>query len=84
MTKEEYQNALNGYMNIDVHINKTLRLIGISAIKKQIPQKVKINRDFLTIMKCPKCEEVLYHKQNYCGECGQAIDWSEPYKEGDT
>jgi hypothetical protein len=32
--QEEYKNALNGYMNLDVHINKTLRLIGISAIKR--------------------------------------------------
>lgn len=87
--EEEYQNALNGYMNLDVKINKTLRLIGISAIKKQIPKKVlrvkgdtfALSKDgkesYFVHLKCPSCGVVLCSDWKFCFECGQALDWSE-------
>ena len=84
---EEYANALNAYKNIDVHINKTLRLIGISAIEKQIPKKPDFEGDgcwngeiVYDTWICPCCEkkyEVDYEEYDYCPHCGQAIDWSE-------
>ena len=58
MTKtEEFKNALNAYRNLDVHINKTLRLIGISAIKKQIPKKILYRKqNYGTPWLCCECE----------------------------
>ena len=79
MTKtEEFSNALNAYRNIDVPINKTLRLIGISAIKKQIPMKaIEIKRLPNAILgKCPICEGHSL-KMRFCQNCGQALDWGE-------
>lgn len=26
---------------------------------------------------CPMCGDVLYLNQNYCGYCGQKLDWGE-------
>ena len=62
------------------------------ALKKQIPQKpidvVKGENGVISSASCPCCEfsfpdiggvwEVYYEceQQNYCQECGQAIDWT--------
>lgn len=27
-------------------------------------------------VECPRCEEGLYCKNNYCPHCGQALDWA--------
>lgn len=89
--EEEFVHALNAYRNIDVYINKTLRLIGISAIKKQIPAKPKKqirgvydddNGDWLEDeewVKCPSCiiRNEVYPGWDYCPRCGQKLDWSE-------
>ena len=91
MTKEEeYKNALNAYMNLDVHINKSLRLIGISAIKKQISKKpIFKESDFMGHLYCPNCDKsfdcdeeyyLKYGEWNYCGKCGQKIDWSDGHE----
>jgi hypothetical protein len=78
---EEYQNALNGYMNLDVRINKTLRLIGVSAIKKQIPKKPKFKT---TCANCGTHNSVWGRLANpkghpivYCWNCGQANELKE-------
>ena len=90
MTKtEEFSNALNAYRNIDVPINKTLRLIGISAIKKQIP-KVATNiethyipesyeTDYVT-GNCPSCGASFADgdfDDFYCYKCGQLVSWDD-------
>lgn len=79
--QEEYKNALNGYMNLDVHINKTLRLIGISAIKKQIPKKVVNIDDFADYAECPSCGAIatdhLGCLYRWCRKCGQKLKRSE-------
>lgn len=31
----------------------------------------------VTYYQCPFCEGLLYINENFCGECGQAIDWSD-------
>ena len=61
--------------------------IAIEALEKQVPKKVKYknrhgqgydiyNKDYYN---CPSCGRRLRNKQkdNYCGRCGQAIDWSD-------
>lgn len=92
MTKtEEFENALNAYRNLDVHINKTLRLIGISAIKKQIPKKILYRKqNYGTPWLCCECEadqtpteffstdgSEPKEKHTYCWKCGQKLDWSD-------
>ena len=92
MTKtEEFKNALNAYRNLDVHINKTLRLIGISAIKKQIPKKILYRKqNYGTPWLCCECEadqtptEFMStdgsepkEKHTYCWKCGQKLDWGD-------
>lgn len=29
------------------------------------------------IYKCPRCDSYIRPNQNYCSECGQALDWSD-------
>lgn len=92
MTKtEEFENALNAYRNLDVHINKTLRLIGISAIKKQIPKKILYRKqNYGTPWLCCECEadqtpteffstdgSEPKEKHTYCWKCGQKLDWGD-------
>ena len=43
----------------------------IEALKNQIPKKA------LDKYNCPRCEEQLMGRVNYCEYCGQAIDWGE-------
>lgn len=82
--QEEYKNVLNGYMNLDVHINRTLRLIGISAIKKQISIPVLVkDRYCYEDYFCPVCKKQqkdTYKNRRegcYCERCGQKLRWGE-------
>lgn len=49
------------------------------ALKKQIPQKVKISlkgtTDWNTKCHCPMCHKDLFDGQQYCSYCGQKIEW---------
>lgn len=78
---EEFKHALNEYRNLDVPINKTLRLVGISAIKKQIPKKpVHVEDETISntdLYQCPSCDRRFLGKgiATYCYHCGQKLDW---------
>ena len=47
-------------------------------MKKQIAKK-PIEREHFSCLnyECPICEGELYHKQQYCDECGQELKWGE-------
>jgi hypothetical protein len=49
------------------------------ALRKQIPQKVKISlkgtTDWNTKCHCPACCKDLFDGQRYCSNCGQLMDW---------
>lgn len=65
--------------------------VGISALEKQVPKKVK--REFITVNGCitcfetdvcPACGNDFYIEDlgqtmyySFCPDCGQALDWSE-------
>lgn len=52
--------------------------VAINALEKQIQKKPK-ERDcigFNTLV-CPECKMALYLYEQYCDNCGQAIDWSD-------
>ena len=48
------------------------------ALEKQIPKKPIETEHFdFFNYECPICEGGLYHEQQYCDECGQALKWGE-------
>ena len=51
--------------------------IAKAAIRKQIPQKPDPEHQYYGNGKC-KCGAVFTDKStNYCGNCGQALDWND-------
>lgn len=45
---------------------------------KQIPQKPLPEERYYGVGKCPTCNAVFLNTTtNYCGNCGQALDWGE-------
>ena len=51
--------------------------IAINALEKQIPKKPIFSEDKQFAL-CPFCDmKGLTDKQEYCDDCGQAIDWSD-------
>ena len=48
--------------------------VAVSALEKQVPMK-PINREGTTYFCCPVCGG--NHTYQYCGDCGQALDWSD-------
>lgn len=57
----------------------------IEALEKQIPKKPKLHRTFEvlgmtdSIYLCPSCDTML-DNEDYCTNCGQALDWREVEK----
>lgn len=45
------------------------------ALKKQIPKKFDPTKRFTGGGYCPSCEIKLWGKAEYCGKCGQSLDW---------
>lgn len=52
--------------------------IATSAIKKQIPEKPKLDNDngIYETEHCPNCNRKLFPNEHHC-KCGQALDWSD-------
>ena len=48
------------------------------AWEKQVAKK-PIEKEFYNMphYSCPICEGGLYYEQEYCDECGQALEWEE-------
>ena len=54
--------------------NKVLK----EALEKQIPKKVIFQGEFKGLRYCPCCNvRLIGWGMKYCGECGQALDWSD-------
>lgn len=52
--------------------------LAVDALEKQIPKKPLEEKRYYGIGKCPTCNAVFMdNTTNYCGNCGQAIDWSD-------
>ena len=48
------------------------------ALDKQIPKKPLIEERYYGNGKCPNCNAVFIDKSTkFCGNCGQALDWSD-------
>lgn len=51
--------------------------IAIKALEKHIPKKPLPDNKYYGNGKCPKCGAIFLTKStHYCGNCGQALDWS--------
>lgn len=49
----------------------------IKALKKQLPKRPLPDERYYGNGRCPNCNAVFIDKStNYCGNCGQALDWS--------
>ena len=56
--------------------------LAIKALEKQTPKKPIVNDDLQ--IACPNCSATLIYclytsEIDYCGKCGQRLDWSEGY-----
>ena len=59
--------------------------IAVEAMEKQIPKKPynshykQLNDEIKlhSCYRCVSCDHIIPYMQNYCGNCGQAIDWME-------
>lgn len=76
-TREQFLLAWNSnaYLNMcesdDMHN-------AIVALEKQIPKKVIFQSGFKGLRYCPCCNvRFIGWGMKYCGECGQALDWSD-------
>lgn len=49
----------------------------LNAIKKQIPQKPVDKDDWKVYGHCLVCRKLVHIGEDYCDQCGQAIDWEE-------
>ena len=50
----------------------------IEALEKQIPKKIIFKSGFKGLRYCPCCNvRFIGWGMKYCGECGQALDWSD-------
>ena len=51
------------------------------AFEKQIPKKATkrqcVPNGWLTYGHCPNCDSFTRNTLKYCGNCGQALDWSD-------
>lgn len=79
-----YQKAIQMFQNFIDNKQFTPRmeialLLASKALEKQIPQKaiIRPTRSFFKDERCPNCDSFFIGHHNFCGECGQAIDWSE-------
>ena len=50
--------------------------LAIETLEKQIPKKHNIHEGFMTVARCPVCNEITAFKNEYCSGCGQKLDWS--------
>lgn len=55
-------------------ISMAIESLRKNMAKKYIKQSIS---KLLEYSKCPSCDGLLHLNENFCGNCGQAIDWSD-------
>lgn len=80
MTYEEAIEILQeerDYAQFPKYVREAIK-IATSAIKKQIPEKPKLDNDngIYETEHCPNCNRKLFPNEHHC-KCGQALDWSD-------
>ena len=78
---EKGEKGVNDYILSELsHLKLSLEKLVDKATPKKPDKYVLLERDslgFPTNGYCKTCGTSLLVKNNYCGRCGQAIDWSE-------
>lgn len=61
-----------------IYITEALDM-AVKALEKQIPKKVMlVSKNDYHIVYCPRCGfRFFQYGLLFCGECGQALDWSD-------
>lgn len=49
--------------------------MGAEALRKQYGRYPINSEGFMTVFRCPVCNEIIQFNQKHCGECGQKLDW---------
>lgn len=49
--------------------------MGAEALRKQYGRYPINSEGFMTVFRCPVCNEIVQFHQKHCGECGQKLDW---------
>jgi hypothetical protein len=71
------KNTLIRTRGCNVAYSKALHL-AMAALEKQVPIKVVFQSEFEGLRYCPCCNvRFIGWGMKYCGECGQALDWSD-------
>lgn len=68
--KQEYQRSIQKAPNEVKTVLGQIRDIHLKALEKQIPIVSKTSR-------CSRCGSLNIELNNYCSQCGQAIDWED-------
>ncbi len=67
------------YIETHGFISDSVKDIAIKAIEKQVPKKPDELRCFRTFHSyaglCPSCRGGVNSEFQYCGDCGQKLDW---------
>jgi hypothetical protein len=80
MKTQEAIKELKGYAdNSWGSLNEAFEM-AIKSLEKQIPKKPK-ERQGTTYSFCPCCDSNNIYE--YCGDCGQKIDWSDTNEQND-
>ena len=80
MTFEDVKRIRQNPTAEDVDNQELHKMIDL-AVEKQIPKKPRVNDD--SWFCCRNCGETfslantVHRKNKYCGNCGQALDWSD-------
>lgn len=76
-----YEGALYWYTHKGATIEqeKECEILIKEALEKQIPKKVTlVLKNDYDLVYCPRCGvRFIQYGKPFCGECGQALDWSE-------
>ena len=85
MKSDKYKWALDNILgaNYSGDYPKESEVLIQDLVDKEQPRTIKefpiVNRnnEVIVILKhCPRCNELITNRNNYCGHCGQALDWS--------
>lgn len=76
MTFEDVKRIRENPLMDDIDNKELHKMIDV-AIEKQISKKPLEENRYYGNGKCPNCGAVFLDKStHYCGNCGQALDWS--------
>ena len=75
--KDGVEQAMREY---ELTIGMTLK----EAVERQVPKKPNPDTKFYGFGFCPTCNACFMDKStNYCGNCGQKLDWEKSIRERD-